>query len=207
MFQKFVKSSTFAKRSDPTSLFLDVGVSNLLMLSQRRLHLHKSEWNWRAANRVRNTPNKRSRRYSPRGISICLHCSMCKFVFSCVFLICDHGDQFNQCCNSTFNNGAGSAAPVFAQYLKDSKNPKYTVTQINTYPTTTYGVQVFTTLAYAWISDSVLNGARWPPIVLGGAVNIICYVSLAIWNIPTGWRWACYILSGAGYGLSGLCMT
>ena len=39
------------------------------------------------------------------------------------------------------------------------------------------------------------------------AVNIICYVSLAIWNIPEGWRWACYILSGAGYGLSGLCMA
>ena len=38
-------------------------------------------------------------------------------------------------------------------------------------------------------------------------MNIICYVSLAIWNIPTGWKWACYILSGAGHGLSGLLMA
>lgn len=39
------------------------------------------------------------------------------------------------------------------------------------------------------------------------AVNIICYISLAIWAIPEGWRWTCYILSGAGFGLSGLCMA
>lgn len=38
-------------------------------------------------------------------------------------------------------------------------------------------------------------------------INIICYASLAIWNIPTGWKWTCYILSGAGYGLSGLLMA
>lgn len=68
----------------------------------------------------------------------------------------------------TFNNSAASAAPVFAQYLKDNKDPKYTVPQINVYPTTTYAVQVVTTLSYAWISDSVLKGARWPPIVFGG---------------------------------------
>ena len=38
-------------------------------------------------------------------------------------------------------------------------------------------------------------------------VNIICYTSLAVWEIPEGWRWTCYIISGAGYGLSGLCMA
>ena len=134
----------------------------------------------------------------------------------------------NRC--SLFNNGAAGAAPVFAQYLKDSKYPVYTVAQINVYPTTTYAVQVVTTLSYAWLSDSVLRGERWPPIVFGGVsffisnsflrmlrlilrilsfqcMNIVCYVSLAIWNIPEGWRWACYILSGSGYGLSGLCMA
>lgn len=31
-----------------------------------------------------------------------------------------------------FNNGNSSAQPVFQQFLKSSKNPKYTVTQINT---------------------------------------------------------------------------
>ncbi|KAM0800804.1 putative MFS transporter Liz1/Seo1 [Usnea florida] len=106
-----------------------------------------------------------------------------------------------------FNNGAAGAAPVFAQFLKDSKKPKYSIAQINDYPTTTYAVQIITTFIYAWASDSVLNGDRLSPIVCGGVVNIICYTSLAIWDIPEGWRWTCYIISGAGYGLSGLCMA
>ncbi|KAL9111893.1 MAG: hypothetical protein Q9227_003743 [Pyrenula ochraceoflavens] len=106
-----------------------------------------------------------------------------------------------------FNNGSSGAAPVFAQYLKDSKNPTYAVWQINVYPTTTYAFQVITTLAYAWSSDTVCNGSRWPPILVGGIVNIVCYVSLAIWNIPVGWKWACFVLMGAGFGLSGLCFA
>ena len=36
-----------------------------------------------------------------------------------------------------------------SRYLKASKNPKYTVSQINAYPTTTNAVQVVTTLIYA----------------------------------------------------------
>lgn len=35
----------------------------------------------------------------------------------------------------------------------------------------------------------------------------MCYVSLAIWDIPIKWKWACYILSGFGGGLSGLCFA
>lgn len=35
-------------------------------------------------------------------------------------------------------------------------------------------------------------------------MNIISSVSLAIWNIPEGWRWACYYFIGFGGGLSGL---
>ncbi|RAK99928.1 putative FAD dependent oxidoreductase [Aspergillus ibericus CBS 121593] len=96
---------------------------------------------------------------------------------------------------------------IVYMYLKDSTNPKYTVDQINAYPTTTNAVQVVTTLIYAWTSDTILKGRRWPCIIIGACVNIICYVSLAIWDIPTGWKWTCYILSGAGFGLSGLCMA
>lgn len=70
--------------------------------------------------------------------------------------------------DSFFNNGNAAGQPVFAQFLKDSKDPKYTVAQINVYPTITYGVQVASTLAYAWLSDGVLGGARWGPIVFGG---------------------------------------
>ncbi|KAL5355530.1 major facilitator superfamily domain-containing protein [Aspergillus floccosus] len=107
----------------------------------------------------------------------------------------------------TFNNGGTGGQPIFQQFLKASKNPKYSVAQINAYPTTTSAVQVVTTLIYAWTSDSILGGRRWPPIIFGACVNIISYVSLAVWDIPTGWRWTCYIICGAGFGLSGLCMA
>jgi len=135
------------------------------------------------------------------GISTSFRCSICE----------QHplreAEKLLTIANRFFNNGAGSAAPIFAQFLKDSKNPKYTVDQINVYPTGTSAVQVVSTLAYAWISDSILNGARWPPIVFGAVTNIIVYVSLAIWDIPLGWKWACYYIMGCGFGLSGLCMA
>jgi hypothetical protein len=35
----------------------------------------------------------------------------------------------------------------------------------------------------------------------------MCSTSLAIWDIPIKWKWACYILSGFGGGLSGLCFA
>ncbi|OQU94482.1 hypothetical protein CLAIMM_00836 [Cladophialophora immunda] len=106
-----------------------------------------------------------------------------------------------------WNNGGASGQPVFAQFLKDSKSPKYTVPQINNYPTSTYGLQVFCTLVFAWTSDSVLKGRRWPSIIIGGLFNIICYISLWIWDIPNGWRWACYILMGVGAALAGIIMS
>ncbi|KAJ5506944.1 Major facilitator superfamily domain general substrate transporter [Penicillium expansum] len=106
-----------------------------------------------------------------------------------------------------FNNGAAGSQPIFQQFLKNSKDPVYSISKINSIPTTTPAVQVVTTLAYAWISDTVLNGSRWPPVIFGACVNIISYVSLAVWDIPMGWKWTCYIISGAGYGLSGLLMA
>ncbi|EOO00250.1 putative pantothenate transporter protein [Phaeoacremonium minimum UCRPA7] len=92
-------------------------------------------------------------------------------------------------------------------YLKTSTNPKYSITQINSYPTLTSAVQVITTLAYAWSSDTFLRGSRWPPIVFGGAMNIMCEVSLAVWDIPVRWKWASFIMAGCGGGLSGLCFA
>ena len=107
----------------------------------------------------------------------------------------------------TFNNGGSAAAPVFAQYLKRSKEPKYEVWQINVYPTATNAVAVVTTLIYAWSSDTFLRGKRWPPMLFGASMNIITCASLAYWDIPVHWQWACYILAGCGYGLSGLCFA
>ncbi|KAF7186261.1 Pantothenate transporter liz1 [Pseudocercospora fuligena] len=104
----------------------------------------------------------------------------------------------------TFNNGNNYAAPAFSQFLKASTNPKYQVWQINVYPTTTYAIQIVTTLIYAWTSDSLFRGARWPAFLIGGSINIACYVSLAVWNISITWKWAVFVLAGSGYGLSGM---
>ncbi|EED14914.1 pantothenate transporter, putative [Talaromyces stipitatus ATCC 10500] len=106
-----------------------------------------------------------------------------------------------------FNNGIANMQPIFQQYLRHSENPHYSIPQINNYPTTTSGVQILMTIIYAWLSDTVLRGRRWPPLVFGGVVNIICYVSLAIWDIPTWWKWTSLISAGASFGLSGLCMA
>ncbi|KAL7893080.1 major facilitator superfamily domain-containing protein [Trichoderma sp. SZMC 28014] len=101
-----------------------------------------------------------------------------------------------------FNNGTGATSqPAFSLWLKQQG---YGITQINTYPTITTAITVVTTLAYAWTSDTIFRGERWPPIVFSGIVNIVVYVSLTIWNIPIGWKWACFFLAGFGGGISGL---
>lgn len=94
-----------------------------------------------------------------------------------------------------FNNVGSSSAPVFAQYLKHSEDPTYSVLQIKIYPKTKQAVVIVSTLAYAWSSDTFLRGAGWPPMIFGPVFNIVTCASLAIWDIPTGWKWACYIMA------------
>lgn len=104
-----------------------------------------------------------------------------------------------------FNNGNSyGSQPAFADWLKTQG---YSTVRVNTYPTITQAVQVVTTFAYAWSSDSLFRGARWPGIVYSGLNNVVINVSMAIWNIPLGWKWACYILQGFGGGISGLIMA
>lgn len=99
------------------------------------------------------------------------------------------------------NGGGVSAQPAFAIWLKQQG---YSITQINTYPTLTTAVQIITTLIYAWMSDTILQGRRWPPIIFSGVMIIIVNTSLTVWNIPTGWKWGCFILAGCSSGVSGL---
>lgn len=104
-----------------------------------------------------------------------------------------------------FNNGTGyGSQPVFADWLKAAGYP---TKQVNTYPTITQAVQVLTTYIYAWTSDGLFQGARWPGIVISGVNNLIINISMAIWDIPLGWKWACFILQGLGGGISGLIMA
>jgi ACS family pantothenate transporter-like MFS transporter len=124
---------------------------------------------------------------------------------------------------------AGTAQPIFALYLKASTHPKYTIVQINNYPTASSAVGVVSTLAYAWISDGVLSGRRWPLLVfaavslrrtafsatdLGASlttciqtVNFIMFTSLAVWDISEGWLWACYLIAGQVVSISPMALA
>ncbi|CAG8971385.1 hypothetical protein HYALB_00006935 [Hymenoscyphus albidus] len=68
-----------------------------------------------------------------------------------------------------FNNSGINSQPVFAQYLKKEK---YSVEDINYYPTGARAVQIVTTFLHAWLSDNVLNGSRWEPIMIGAHENL-----------------------------------
>ncbi|KAI0205245.1 MFS general substrate transporter [Astrocystis sublimbata] len=101
-----------------------------------------------------------------------------------------------------FNNGVGyGSQPAFALWLKSEG---YNITAVNTYPTIASAVAVLFTYIYAWSSDTVFKGARWPPMVFAGTVNIITNTSLAVWDIPRGLKWASYILGHISGGVSGL---
>lgn len=101
-----------------------------------------------------------------------------------------------------FNNGSGyGSQPAFQLWLKSEG---YSVSAVNTYPTIASAITIAFTLIYAWSSDTVFRGARWPPIVFAGTAQIIIFSSLAAWEIPIGWKWACYLLGQLGSGISGL---
>ncbi|KAK7928154.1 major facilitator superfamily transporter [Apiospora marii] len=102
-----------------------------------------------------------------------------------------------------FNNGSGyGGQPAFQLWLKSEG---YGVAAVNSYPTLASAVAVVFTLLYAWSSDALFRGARWPPIVFAGAALIVLNASLAAWDrIPAGWKWACYVLGMMGGGVSGL---
>ncbi|KAI3321766.1 MFS general substrate transporter [Xylariaceae sp. AK1471] len=101
-----------------------------------------------------------------------------------------------------FNNGSGyGGQPAFSLWLKLEG---YDITAINTYPTIASAVAVVFTYIYAWSSDTIFRGARWPPMIFAGAVNIATNASLAVWDIPIGWKWGSFILGSIGSGISGL---
>ncbi|KAK8051104.1 hypothetical protein PG993_002489 [Apiospora rasikravindrae] len=99
-------------------------------------------------------------------------------------------------------NGSGYAGqPAFQLWLKAEG---YDVAAVNAYPTAASAVTVVFTLLYAWTSDAVFRGARWPAIAFAGAALAVLNASLAAWDIPLGWKWACYVLGMMGGGVSGL---
>ncbi|KAL8391954.1 hypothetical protein RB595_002242 [Gaeumannomyces hyphopodioides] len=104
-----------------------------------------------------------------------------------------------------FNNGVGfGGQPAFALWLKSEG---HNIAAINSFPTIASALAVVFTLAYAWTSDSLFRGARWPAMVFAGCFDIMVFASLAVWNIPTGWKWFCYLFANISSGISGLTMS
>lgn len=101
-----------------------------------------------------------------------------------------------------FNNGnGGNSQPAFQLWLKSEG---YSIKEVNLYPTLTEVISIVTTLIYAWTSDTIFRGARWPPIVFSGVVKLVAYGGLTAWNVPVSFKWACFLLCGFGGGISGL---
>ncbi|CAH0040318.1 unnamed protein product [Clonostachys rhizophaga] len=76
---------------------------------------------------------------------------------------------------------------------------KYTVPQINTYPTATNAVTIITTLAYGWTSDALQ--IRAPIIYFSLVVCFFAAMNLAIWDgVPFGLKWASFYLTGFAQG-------
>ncbi|KAF2431628.1 putative MFS transporter Liz1/Seo1 [Tothia fuscella] len=106
-----------------------------------------------------------------------------------------------------YSNSSIGVVPVFALFLKASKNPKYTVKQINNYPTITNAVALVTTLIWTWSSDTVFKGRRWPVIIIAGFINIFAAVILAVWKVSDRLKWMSFILAGSSAGLSAIILT
>ncbi|OAQ59319.1 MFS transporter Liz1/Seo1 [Pochonia chlamydosporia 170] len=102
------------------------------------------------------------------------------------------------------NNGNYGGQPGFQLWLKSEG---YGVREVNLYPTIALAIAVVFALIFGWTSDSLFRGARWPPVILAGTANIVINVSLAVWDIPLGWKWACYMLGGLPNGLGAVILA
>ncbi|KAI0381309.1 MFS general substrate transporter [Hypomontagnella monticulosa] len=92
----------------------------------------------------------------------------------------------------------------FTIYLKSTG--LYTVEQVNIIPTGAYGLQVVTTLIYAWLSDGI--GKRPPSIVIAASISLIGCIILSIYpenNHPA--MMAGWFLTYAQMGASALILT
>ncbi|KAL3433220.1 major facilitator superfamily domain-containing protein [Aspergillus tetrazonus] len=78
---------------------------------------------------------------------------------------------------------------------------RYSVFQINTYPTVTNAITIVTSLLYGWMSD--LFQIRYLIVFFSLSVCFFAAMNLAIWDgVPFGLKWASYYLTGFAQGLA-----
>lgn len=72
---------------------------------------------------------------------------------------------------------------------------RYTIAEIDTYPTVINAVTIVTTLSYGWTSDALQ--VRAPIVFFSLCVCFFAAVNLAVWDgVPFGLKWASYYLTG-----------
>jgi len=72
---------------------------------------------------------------------------------------------------------------------------RYTVAEINVYPTAMPAITIVTTLLYGWTSDALQ--LRAPIVYFSLGVCFFAAVNLAVWDgVPFGLKWASYYLTG-----------
>ncbi|KAI9744823.1 MAG: hypothetical protein M1818_001748 [Claussenomyces sp. TS43310] len=72
---------------------------------------------------------------------------------------------------------------------------RYSVENVNTYPTVINAVTIVTTLTYGWTSDALK--LRSPLVYFSLTVCFFAAVNLAVWDgVPFGLKWASFYLTG-----------
>lgn len=85
--------------------------------------------------------------------------------------------------------------PEDCQDLFGSYPCRYSVTEIDTYPTVINAITIVTTLSYGWTSDALQ--VRAPIVYFSLCVCFFAAVNLAVWDgVPFGLKWASYYLTG-----------
>ncbi|OCF58419.1 hypothetical protein L486_04452 [Kwoniella mangroviensis CBS 10435] len=110
-------------------------------------------------------------------------------------------------CWKTWSEEGWTGCYIFSQnpqqsmsfWLKYSINPKYSVEQINYYPSGIWSTQIVSALGFAWISDTFLKGRRWPPLLLVAlwyCIDCALLAGLPVYSDHRAGRWVLYYLSG-----------
>lgn len=95
----------------------------------------------------------------------------------------------------SLNRSVSTAAPHDRNEMLNTG--RYTVPEINTYPTVINAITIVTSLCYGWTSD--LLQVRSPIVFFSLLVCFFAAMNLAIWDgVPFSLKWASFYLTGYG---------
>lgn len=84
----------------------------------------------------------------------------------------------------------GTAFPL---WLLANSPERFSISQVNNYPTIQSAVGIIAQFLLAGLSDTF---SIYPLLTLTQCLFIISYSSLVAWEIPDGWRWFCFLIIG-----------